>query len=586
MSFGILLIHGYSGSPQSLKPLFDSLCKDYQHVENICLPGHHDSDAPPFNEKQFLDKISNAIEKFLKSGKEIIFIGHSTGGSLILRYLQEYAFNPLALILISTPKKITADYMQRWEAHRSGNNMPLLDIARMVSSINKAGRSHHKYDFPVLFINGEADNLVTPNEIKLWVDEKITDNVHAVIVPFADHDMFYGRKSNLVIDTIKSFLSDITHINKEIDYTEEKRLLVQAEPLMERFISNSPHTLKHLINCPSGQKIIQNKPVAEPIAINAPTFANIEVTTFCNLKCKFCARTHFKRSDLHMNKNTFSRILDLLPHVFNVTLVGLGEPLLHPDIIEIISEASSRNKKVSLVTNGMNLDKTLSSNLIKSGLDTIIFSIDAANQELASQVRAGSHLDAILVNINNFNKIAKESPKKIAKAVFSSLSEKTIPYASELIELVAQLDVDAIMLTDLNFRENIAQTLWKNKDTNGLRLIRQAVGNAFSKRLPVLSVKGLEEFGIANRYKDFLLLPFGQICHRSKVHTNCYSPWQTIPVGVNGDITICDCQPEKRIGNLLDDPLTNIWNGNAMMNHRARMLSNFPPDACRICPRF
>ena len=287
-----------------------------------------------------------------------------------------------------------------------------------------------------------------------------------------------------------------------------------------------------------------------------------------------------------MRKNIFSRILDLLPHVFHVTIVGLGEPLLNPEIIEIIAEASSRNKKVSVVTNGMNLDKTISADLVKSGLDSIVFSIDAANQKLASKIRAGSNLETIIANIKNFTEIAKSSTQKISKAVFSSLSKQTIPYINELIDLVSQLDIDALMLTDLNFRENIAQTLWKNKNEKSLRLIRQAVSNAFSKNLPVLSVRGLEEFGIAERYRNFLLLPPGQISRRSKLHANCYSPWQTIPVSVDGDITICDCQPKEKIGNLFNNPLTHIWNGDAMMKHRAQMMSNHPPDVCRICPRF
>ncbi|RLB76229.1 MAG: hypothetical protein DRH24_18250 [Deltaproteobacteria bacterium] len=589
MSFGILLLHGYTGSPHTLKPLFESLCDDYRNVKSICLPGHdnnHDNKIPSFDEKSFLEKISDEIKIFLKLEKKIILIGHSTGGSLILRYLQENSFNPFALILISTPKRITSDYMQRWEIHASSKDMPLSNIAKMVSSINKAGRRHNKYDFPIFFINGEEDKLVTKDEVNLWVNEKITDHNRVAIIPSAGHDIFYGRKNKLAIDIIKRFLSDINNLNRDLDYTEKKQLLIQAEPLMEKLISKSPHTLKHLINCPSGQKVIQNKPVVGSTALNDPTIANIEVTTFCNLKCRFCARTRFKRQNKHMRKNIFSRILDLLPHVFHVTIVGLGEPLLNPEIIEIIAEASSRNKKVSVVTNGMNLDKTISADLVKSGLDSIVFSIDAANQKLASKIRAGSNLETIIANIKNFTEIAKSSTQKISKAVFSSLSKQTIPYINELIDLVSQLDIDALMLTDLNFRENIAQTLWKNKNEKSLRLIRQAVSNAFSKNLPVLSVRGLEEFGIAERYRNFLLLPPGQISRRSKLHANCYSPWQTIPVSVDGDITICDCQPKEKIGNLFNNPLTHIWNGDAMMKHRAQMMSNHPPDVCRICPRF
>ncbi|MBI4618918.1 MAG: SPASM domain-containing protein [Desulfobacterales bacterium] len=59
-----------------------------------------------------------------------------------------------------------------------------------------------------------------------------------------------------------------------------------------------------------------------------------------------------------------------------------------------------------------------------------------------------------------------------------------------------------------------------------------------------------------------------------------------MPVDVDGNVTICDCQPNRPIGNLLNRPLWEIWNGNAMVEHRRRMLSSDPPESCRGCPRF
>jgi MoaA/NifB/PqqE/SkfB family radical SAM enzyme len=49
---------------------------------------------------------------------------------------------------------------------------------------------------------------------------------------------------------------------------------------------------------------------------------------------------------------------------------------------------------------------------------------------------------------------------------------------------------------------------------------------------------------------------------------------------------VCDCQPDKIIGNILNTPLDEIWNNVMMMAHRERMTGNNPPSACRACPRY
>jgi radical SAM protein with 4Fe4S-binding SPASM domain len=85
---------------------------------------------------------------------------------------------------------------------------------------------------------------------------------------------------------------------------------------------------------------------------------------------------------------------------------------------------------------------------------------------------------------------------------------------------------------------------------------------------------------------DYLAVPASKIYNRSDTHQHCLSPWQTLPVNVEGDITICDCLPETKIGNLLYSPFSKIWNGIEFKAHRRKMRSSLPPAACRRCPRF
>ena len=88
------------------------------------------------------------------------------------------------------------------------------------------------------------------------------------------------------------------------------------------------------------------------------------------------------------------------------------------------------------------------------------------------------------------------------------------------------------------------------------------------------------------RFRDALLLSSRRLEQREPRDAHCASPWQTVPVFVNGDVTIGDCLPRHRAGNLLRTPFGEIWNGPILVGHRRAMRGDDPPAACRSCPRF
>jgi MoaA/NifB/PqqE/SkfB family radical SAM enzyme/pimeloyl-ACP methyl ester carboxylesterase len=583
MAFGIVLIHGYTGGPGGLQPLYDKLSSVYRNdsVANITLPGHDSTKTPEFNKDTFIRHISDAAMAFQEQGRRLILIGHSTGGALAVASIADGFIAPHLLILASAPKRVDSGSWDRWEKHRSGKApVPFTDIAKMASFINSTGSVKLTGDFPVLIMNGDSDELVLPEDAFEWGQRSLTGRVRTVIIHGAGHDLFQGPGRAFAIDIILRAISDAG--DRDQSAIEE---LKRVEPEVSRFFNASPASGHHITHCPSGQRLMNRIPPLEPFSVNEPVFANIEITTRCSMGCKYCARSFLKKEGRDMSLETFRRVIDLLPHAYRITMVGLGEPLLHPDLVDIVALASSHGRRVGLVTNAMHLDQALSERLVRAGLRSIAFSIDAPTQESASSIRPGTDLDRVINNIRSFVKISK-GRHQIAKAVFSAISIETAPFLKDLIDVVSGLGVNVMMLTDLNYKQNLKNTLWQNADDGVKQALHEAMRHAFLKKLPVLSVHGLEEFGLAFRYRDFLLIPTDQLCSRSERRTWCLSPWQTLPVDVDGNVTVCDCQPEKSLGNILSMPFSEIWNGEGMVDHRRQMLGNDPPDACRICPRF
>lgn len=585
MPVGIIIVHGYTGSIADMDSLSQVLRRSFgpNSVAEISLPFHDGACTPPFDREAFENKIMMQVYAFNHENRSIILIGHSTGGTLVLSCIKKYNFAPTLLVMAGTPRQVHSDHLARWQGFTPALHSPgFTDMARMVSLINKTGKTRFSDKFPVLILAGEDDSLVLPEETSAWADN-FPRGHRFVTIPDADHHFKTGGHLHpMVPDIIDRAIDDARNTPASTSLSR----LMEVEPEVQPFLSASPWSKTHLSQSP-GVMRVTGQDYHFPEFVNAePVFANVEITTHCQLKCRFCARTKAGITGKHMTLGDFKKILTLLPHAYRITLVGLGEPLLHPEIIDFIKTAKSGKRRVALVTNAMELDRTMAEQLLHAGLDSIAFSLDGHDQAMSATLRNGTNLNLVTENIRQFTSLCRSLDKKISKAVFSALSLASFPSLEKLITLVAGLGVDVLMLSDLNFEGNALQRLWQNMDQSDLRQLNTAVSKAFIQGLPVLSVHGIEEFGLWHRYKDFLAVPASKIYIRSTTHTHCLSPWQTVPVNVEGDITLCDCQPDAIAGNLFCDPFSHIWNGPVFTAHRKGMRSSKPPDACRCCPRF
>jgi len=136
----------------------------------------------------------------------------------------------------------------------------------------------------------------------------------------------------------------------------------------------------------------------------------VEPTTACNLRCHTCIRNVWDTPETPMAIDTFRRILDgvgVLPNLGRVVFTGFGEPLAHPDLLEMIRLVRQRGLDVSLGTNGLLLDEATSWELVRLGVDRLVVSLDGVRPETYAQVR-GAMMDQILDNIRGLNRAKLE----------------------------------------------------------------------------------------------------------------------------------------------------------------------------------
>lgn len=91
----------------------------------------------------------------------------------------------------------------------------------------------------------------------------------------------------------------------------------------------------------------------QPNRLEEPFFKRIyiETTNVCNLSCSFCPST--KRKPEFMTPDNFKAICERIKgHTKHIYLHLMGEPLLHPNLIQFCEIAKQQGLTVQLTTNG------------------------------------------------------------------------------------------------------------------------------------------------------------------------------------------------------------------------------------------
>ena len=140
-----------------------------------------------------------------------------------------------------------------------------------------------------------------------------------------------------------------------------------------------------------------------------PGFCQFALNNACNARCGFCgfALDKLPRKDWqYVEREGALEAIDILYRqaVRYLVLTG-GEPMLHPDLAEIVHRASALGMKVLLVTNAGLLKPHRIRELADAGLSSFIISIDAAEAETHERNRG---LPGVCERIREANAVIDE----------------------------------------------------------------------------------------------------------------------------------------------------------------------------------
>ena len=160
----------------------------------------------------------------------------------------------------------------------------------------------------------------------------------------------------------------------------------------------------------------------------------LEPTSRCNLNCAMCFRKSWVDEQAgDMEEATFRAVLSHLPEsVETVFFGGMGEPLFHPRIIDMVRAASALGRRTELISNGSLLTEERSAALLDAGLDMLWLSVDSLKEENYAAIRCNGSLAVLKEHILAFNRLRFAQKREVQLGAAFVLMKSNISSLAEL----------------------------------------------------------------------------------------------------------------------------------------------------------
>ena len=275
-----------------------------------------------------------------------------------------------------------------------------------------------------------------------------------------------------------------------------------------------------------------------------PLHLDIELSGVCNLKCDSCFQNGLITQPLGlMNFHLFKEIIDegSKKGLCAIKLQIRGESLLHPRFFDCVDYAKQKGiLDIQVTTNGTLLDHLMIRNILDSGLDAVILSVDS------------HHAQSLFQKKNNYS--------------YSSLEEK-------INQLLDAREKAGKKKPWIRLQSSIS-----HGDSKSHKAAKSYLKNKFPKA-DIFVVSRIFDFrcdydAYPDLHENYELLPCAYLMHRLAIY------W-------DGEVTVCcsDYNNRFNLGSFPAQSIESIWNSKKLQGFRNCHLQGNRKhmDICRHC---
>jgi len=321
----------------------------------------------------------------------------------------------------------------------------------------------------------------------------------------------------------------------------------------------------------------------------------------CNLHCIMCRNTAERRNGRPTGPwdrspapalRRLKKLGKALPCWDIVRFTGSGETLLCPDLFPMIALAKRHGVTVAFATNGQLIDRVMARRLVRSGIDDLVISVDAALAETYERIRVGASWEKLQEGISEINRakdqMGSSTPRLILSGNFARYNIEELP---GFIDLAARSGASGVYV----FKTLFFDPSLKNEDLSHCPELTLAAYEESRHRAVRAGVE----------YSNFLVRPreaasaiaeelslqepvpshAGELAYQRSFLERCDRPWTGLLVNHDGLVRFC-CAESNILGNLDDQSFDEIWNGGTATALRRLFLEGRLPEGCRRCPEM
>lgn len=331
-----------------------------------------------------------------------------------------------------------------------------------------------------------------------------------------------------------------------------------------------------------------------------PVTVSLNLTHLCNLRCEMCGQ--WRRQDVYRKEflplDKLQGLVDELAASRPKFYLWGGEPLLYPELPGLLEYLQAKGQYTIVNTNGVLLGKFVPG-MVDLGIDGLDVSIDGP-PEVHDRIRGvPGTFGKVMTALRLLRECRRErgTGKPMVKAI-TTISAMNVNRLDEILELFDASGLfDAVIFnlgwfttekigeaTDRIFRERLGcpSTSWKDfvgalgeVDPGKVASFMEAVSSRGRRRgPPVFFIPDLPP----GRVEEYYSRPASLLGRK-----NCFSPWLSVEVRPNGDLTFCPDFPDYVIGNINEETFADIWNGERARRFRRLLIERGPFPLCSRC---
>ncbi len=223
---GVLLVHGFTGSPASMRPIGEWLAAQGLAIEVVRLPGHGTSEADLATRRwgEWTDEAARGLEALRSRCRTVMAFGQSMGASVVLHLAatrgervdgvalaNPYVFDarhrviPVARLLVRSTKGIANDVARPGQDELAYDRMPTPAIVQMAAMLRVVRAELGRVRQPLVIFASGTDHVVSKSNPRKVLGAVGSRDTELIACPRSYHVVTLDHDADLVRERLLVF---------------------------------------------------------------------------------------------------------------------------------------------------------------------------------------------------------------------------------------------------------------------------------------------------------------------------------------------------------------------------------------------